>query len=106
MILVGAGGAADQVVLLARQEPSFFRRLILIDGERRWSSSVAAIFKQGGGERVLFVCESEACRRSERRLVTVSRSVGLETALESRPRWLERRRDWISAGDARFESGR
>ena len=106
VILVGAGGAADQAVLLARQEPSFFRRLILIDGERFWSSSVAAIFKQGGGERVLFVCESEACRRSERRLVTVSRSVGLDTAFESRPRWLERRSGWISAGDARFEVGR
>ena len=106
VILAGSGEAAEQATLLAREEPSFFRRLILIDGHRLWSSSMAAIFKKGGGERVLFVCESDACRRSEAQLLTVSRSVGLDTALEERPGWLERRRGFITAGDARFEVGR
>jgi hypothetical protein len=106
VILVGAGTSAEVATLLARQQPSFFRRLILIDGQRLWSSAVSAIFKQGGGERVLFVCESQRCRDSERQLLTLTRSVGLEVAVESRPGWLERRKGWISAGDPRFEVGR
>jgi hypothetical protein len=77
-----------------------------VEGYRLWSASSAAIFKNGGGERVLFVCESESCRRAGQQLVTVSRSVGLETALEERAGWLERRAKWLVAGDPRFELGR
>jgi hypothetical protein len=105
VILAGAGDAAEQATLIARQEPSFFPRLILVDGQRLWSSSLFAIFKQAGGERVLFVCESEACRQSERQLLTVSRSVGMEIAVESRPGWLARRANWLVAGDPRFDGG-
>jgi hypothetical protein len=106
VVLVGALDAAEQATLIARQEPAFFRRLILVDGARLWTSSLAAVFKRGGGERVLFVCETEECRRSAPRLTTVTRSVGLEVAVESGDGWLARRAKWLVAGDSRFQPGR
>lgn len=102
VVLGGAREAAELATVIARQEPAFFKRLILVEGQTLWSSSLFAVFKRGGGERVLFVCESAACREAERQLSTVSRSVGVDVAVEGGAGWLLRRRAWLEAGDLRF----
>ena len=46
---------ADHVAWIAREEPAFFSRLLLIaPAASSWSSSQAALFGRGGGQRVLF----------------------------------------------------
>jgi poly(3-hydroxybutyrate) depolymerase len=55
----GAAVAAD----LARQEPRFFARVALVNGDPSVvSSSAAKIFNEHGGKRVLFFCTSPECQ--------------------------------------------
>lgn len=55
VIFGGLELGADHAAWIAREEPAFFSRLILIDpAEASWPSSQAALFGRQGGARVLF----------------------------------------------------
>ena len=55
VVFAGFEIGADHVAWIAREEPAFFSRLVLIEpAEASWSSSQAALFGPRGGERVLF----------------------------------------------------
>lgn len=55
VVFTGFEIGADHVAWIAREEPAFFSRLLLIaPAESSWSSSQAALFGRGGGQRVLF----------------------------------------------------
>ena len=46
---------ADRAAWIARQEPAFFSRVLLIEpSETSWPSSQAAVFGRSGGQRALF----------------------------------------------------
>lgn len=73
--LVGYAQAGAIALDLARQEPSFFARVALVNSDpNALSPSVAKIFGERGGKRMLFFCTSQACDDS-----------GVERAL-----WLKR----------------
>jgi len=55
VVFAGFELGADQVGMIAGQEPSFFSRLLLIEpSPASWPSSQAALFGRTGGQRVLF----------------------------------------------------
>ena len=55
VIFAGFEIGADHVAWIAREEPKFFARLLLVaPSPSSWSSSQAALFGRGGGQRVLF----------------------------------------------------
>lgn len=55
VVFAGFEIGADHVAWIAREEPAFFSRLLLVaPSEHSWSSSQAALFGRGGGQRVLF----------------------------------------------------
>jgi hypothetical protein len=61
-VLVGYGEGVAVAADLARQEPSFFARVALVNGDPAiLSSSAAKIFNVRGGKRVLFFCTDQAC---------------------------------------------
>ncbi|HEV8245263.1 MAG TPA: hypothetical protein VGP93_05825, partial [Polyangiaceae bacterium] len=82
VVLAGFGEGADEAALLARQEPAFFSRLVLVEGgQTLWSATAAGIFKAGGGERVLFVCSSSACREGGEQKAKITRTLDIPTEL-------------------------
>jgi len=65
VIFAGFEIGADHAAWIARQEPAFFSRLLLIEAsEASWPSSQSALFGPSGGERVLFA--GGPARRAER----------------------------------------
>jgi hypothetical protein len=57
VVFTGFEVGADRAALIARQEPTFFARLALVDpGSDTWPSSQAAEFGREGGERMLLAC--------------------------------------------------
>jgi hypothetical protein len=66
---------ADHAAWIAREEPAFFSRLILIDpAEASWPSSQAALFGRQGGARVLFAGGSSLQGSLELKAVLTGRS--------------------------------
>ncbi len=66
---------ADHAAWIAREEPSFFARLLLIEpGELAWSSSQAALFGRQGGVRVLFAGSASNRDSLELKAVLTQRS--------------------------------
>jgi hypothetical protein len=61
--LIGVGKYTEDVLGLVREEPSFFSRVVLVDGGyERFSSAEASLFSSRGGKKLLFVCGTQACR--------------------------------------------
>ena len=74
VVFVGFEIGADHVAAIARQEPSFFSRLLLIEPEpRSWPSSQSALFGHEGGQRVLFACGPAHRGEFEQRAVLTGR---------------------------------
>lgn len=62
VVLTGYSLGAIQAAHLSKQEPSFFARLVFVEGgHETWSSTLAALFAERGGKRVLFVCAQASC---------------------------------------------
>jgi pimeloyl-ACP methyl ester carboxylesterase len=113
VVLVGFTLGAAHALELARREPAFFSRVVLVSPEPKpWTSALAAIFAQRGGQRVLFACLNPAChdaaRRSslfieragaEAKVVGAAGARGLDKRLiaELKKEW-----PWVTSGDARF----
>lgn len=111
IVLVARGITAEQSVFIAQQEPSFFRRLILIDGgAENFSAGFTSVFGARHGERVLFVCTDEPCRaRASVKAALADRDgVGVRVALAATPgtEWpteaVRQEWDWLVAGDERY----
>lgn len=63
VVLAGFELGAEHAAAIAREEPSFFARVVLVDPKpSTWTASLAAVFGRQGGQRVLFACASPACR--------------------------------------------
>ena len=114
VVLAGLTRGASHAVLLGKQEPSFFSRLVLIDGGHdRWSSGNAAAFAQRGGKRVLFVCTSDPCGHRAQRSSVFARGAGAEARAvrpgggaqgldERTAATLKQQWDWLIADDQRY----
>jgi hypothetical protein len=64
VVLAGFEHGADLALAIVKQEPSFFSKLVLVDGGiERLSSALAQVFADGRGERVLLACSTDVCAR-------------------------------------------
>ncbi len=62
VLLIGYGEGAAVAADLARQEPAFFARVALVNGDPLAFTSIATkIFAERGGKRVLFFCTNDTC---------------------------------------------
>jgi pimeloyl-ACP methyl ester carboxylesterase len=62
VVLAGFERGAALALAVMKQEPSFFSKLVLVDGGAgQLSSALAQVFAEGRGERVLLVCSTAAC---------------------------------------------
>ncbi len=117
VMLIGYGEGAAVAADLARQEPAFFARVALVNGNpAAFSSSATRIFSERGGKRVLFFCTDEVCdaNGTERALLltragaqakSVKRNVGpyLDQAFTDA---LKLELPWLVEGDARWAGSR
>ena len=63
ILLIGYAEGAAVAADLARQEPSFFARVALVNGNpTAFTSSATKIFAERGGKRVLFFCTNQQCQ--------------------------------------------
>jgi len=114
ILLIGYGAGAEHSAELARQEPSFFSRVALIDGDARaFSPSTAAIYAKGGGKRVLFFCTDVLCheRALARKTLLQRGKVGARAVLREVGPYLDSRfttalspeLGWLLEGDPRWQ---
>jgi pimeloyl-ACP methyl ester carboxylesterase len=62
VLLIGYAEGAAVAADLARQEPAFFARVALVNGNpARLTPSAAKIFAERGGKRMLFFCTDDEC---------------------------------------------
>ncbi len=113
--LVGYGEGARFAADLARQEPSFFARVALVNGDpAEFSPSSSKIFAERGGKRVLFFCTTKACddRGTERGLSLQRSGVRAKSVMRDVGPYLDQRftdalkgeMPWLFEGDSRFTS--
>lgn len=117
-VLVGYGEGVAVAADLARQEPSFFARVALVNGDPSiWSSSAAKMFNVRGGKRVLFFCTDQACEDAAgQRALWLNRGGGVTTKTvraavgpyldEPFTAALKPELAWLVEGDARFAKPR
>jgi pimeloyl-ACP methyl ester carboxylesterase len=109
----GATLAAD----LARQEPSFFGRVALVNGDpTAFSPSATKIFADRGGKRVLFFCTNADCdnRGTERALLLTRLGLQAKSLKRDVGPYLDQRftdtlkgdMPWLFEGDTRFAAPR
>ena len=113
VLLIGYGEGAAVAADLARQEPAFFARLALVNGNpAALSPSAGKIFAERGGKRALFFCVEAECDASgvERALLltrvgVAAKSVKAEVGPYLDQRFTEALRQqvpWLVEGDARW----
>jgi pimeloyl-ACP methyl ester carboxylesterase len=79
LVLTGYSLGAERAQQIARQEPKFFSRLVLVEGGAAgYTPTTATIFAKGGGQRVLFVCAQSACRKAVQPDVIITERAGAE----------------------------
>jgi pimeloyl-ACP methyl ester carboxylesterase len=109
----GASIAAD----LARQEPSFFARVALVNGDpTSFSPSAGRVFAERGGKRALFFCVTSECddRGAERAVLLARAGVAAKSVKRDVGPYLDQRftdslkgeMAWLFEGDARFPASR
>ena len=113
IVLIGYAEGAAVAADLARQEPSFFARVALINGNpAAFSPSATKIFAERGGKRLLFFCLDEACESngSERALLltragAAAKAVKADVGPYLDARFVDALRPevpWLLDGDARL----
>lgn len=117
VVLAGVSLGATLAAQIMLEEPSFFRRVVLVDASyEHVSSGVLTRFAQGGGERLLFVCSATDCSDRATPLAALSRRMGVKADVigpsELGPgddsglaRALHGRWHWVVAGDSRWSGG-
>jgi hypothetical protein len=82
VMLAGFGSGAERAMQIARQEPSFFARLVLVDGgHASLSATAAGAYAQRGGQRLLLGCSKDSCRAAIEPKIPVLRSQNLAVEL-------------------------
>ncbi len=82
VVLAAYGRSAELALGVLRQSPSFFSKVVLTEGgAERWSSSFATLYKQGGGERVLFACGRPSCGATAQRAMAWSERANVDAQL-------------------------
>jgi hypothetical protein len=77
--LAGFELGAERAAWIAREEPAFFTRVLLMDpAPGDWSSTAAAIFAGRGGQRLLIACHGAACRDDAELRAALTRRGGAE----------------------------
>lgn len=77
--LAGFELGAERAAWIAREEPAFFARVMLIDpAPGDWSSTAAALFAGRGGKRLLIACHGAACRDDAELRAALTRRGGAE----------------------------
>lgn len=117
VVLAGYSLGAAHAVHIFKQEPSFFSRVVLVEGGHAGlSATTAGVFAHGGGKRVLFACGQVACESEAKRRALFLKRAGVESdvvlargvghALDGRmAKAIQARWDWLVAGDPRFATG-
>jgi poly(3-hydroxybutyrate) depolymerase len=111
--IIGYGAGGEQATELARQEPSFFARVALVDADpSAFSPTTSKIFAERGGKRVLFFCVTASCddRGAERATLLGRSGVAVKTVRAEVGPYLDQRYTdalkgevtWLLEGDARF----
>ena len=78
VLLIGYGEGAAVAADLARQEPAFFARVALVNGNpASLTPSAAKIFAEHGGKRMLFFCAEAECDASGAERALLLTRVGL-----------------------------
>jgi poly(3-hydroxybutyrate) depolymerase len=114
VVLIGYAEGAALAVELARQEPSFFARVALVQGEPTvFSPTAATVFAQRGGKRALFFCTNATCDDSavSRALILQRARVEAKAVRKDVGPYLDERFtaalapevSWLLEGDARFK---
>jgi len=63
VVLTGFSLGASHAVNILREEPSFFARVVLVEGgAREFTPTLGAVFAKNGGKRMVFVCTQPACK--------------------------------------------
>lgn len=113
VVLVGYAEGAALAAELLRQEPSFFSRVALVNGDvSSLTPSAAKIFAERGGKRVLVYCLTDACEsEATQRTLWLSHG-GVQTRVTKGgvgpfldPAFIDALRGelpWLFEGDARF----
>jgi pimeloyl-ACP methyl ester carboxylesterase len=82
VVLAGFSLGATYALGLAKEEPSFFSRVVLVEGGASgWTSALATLFAQRGGERVVFVCGQDSCRTQAERAKLWTERAGADAEL-------------------------
>jgi pimeloyl-ACP methyl ester carboxylesterase len=114
VLLIGYGEGARLAAELARQEPSFFARVALVNGEpAAFTPSAGSVFALRGGKRVLFFCTNARCDDSavSRALLLTRAKVPAKSVRHDVGPYLDapftaalsRELPWLLDGDARFK---
>jgi pimeloyl-ACP methyl ester carboxylesterase len=113
ILLIGYAEGARVAAELARQEPAFFARVALVNGEpSAFTPSASSIFALRGGKRVLFFCTTSSCDDSavSRALLLARANVPAKSVRHDVGPYLDapfaealaRELPWLLEGDARF----
>lgn len=79
VVLSALGPTVEHALTIALEEPSFFSRLVLVNGSlARLDAAFATRFGQLGGQRVLVVCSRGACDADSDLRVRSLRPAGVE----------------------------
>jgi len=82
VVLAGYGAGTRPAVDIARQEPSFFSRLVLVSPEDDLiTAGWAGLYARAGGQRALFVCSSANCRSTAERYALFVRGARVDARL-------------------------
>jgi hypothetical protein len=113
-VLVALGASVAPALRLVRQEPEFFSRVVLIEGDQASLQSTDAYgFVRRGGRKMLFVCARPDCEGFAERNALFVRSArgdaralrapadarGLDAHLAAA---LQREWSWLTEGDSRY----
>jgi len=80
VVLVGYSQGAAFALSIGLLEPSFFNRLVLVEGGyEQFTPSVAARYADRGGRRVLFACARPACREKTVGSVHLAQRSGMQS---------------------------
>jgi pimeloyl-ACP methyl ester carboxylesterase len=83
VILAGYSLGASHAARIARQEPSYFSRVVLVEGAYggQWSAGDAAVFAKGGGQKLMMVCAQTACAHGAERAVLFTKRARADAEL-------------------------
>lgn len=114
VILAGFSLGAILGARIAQEEPSYFSRLVLIEGAfENWSSHDAAVFAKRGGQKLLVVCSQAGCEAAARRAVLFTKRAAADAdfvypgplghLLDGRvASAIKQRFHWLVEGDSRW----